>query len=70
LIGDLLRDIAKHSQVIAITHLPQIASQAQHLVMVEKKFIKDNQQERTISSAELLKLKSSKDIYDIMVPRH
>jgi DNA repair protein RecN (Recombination protein N) len=68
LIGDLLAQIAQKSQVIAITHLPQIAVQADHLVKVQKRIVQDKDSKRTVSSAELLSLKNKKDILDIMVP--
>ncbi|MFT6068804.1 MAG: DNA repair protein RecN (Recombination protein N) [Bacteriovoracaceae bacterium] len=38
-IGNMLREISSNSQVIAITHLPQIASFSNNLVVVEKSTI-------------------------------
>jgi DNA repair protein RecN (Recombination protein N) len=35
-VGDKLRDVARDRQVFVITHLPQIASRAQHHLLVEK----------------------------------
>jgi len=35
-VGDTMRRVAAHHQVLAITHLPQIASRAHHHVVVEK----------------------------------
>ena len=35
-VGDTLRAVAEHHQVFAITHLPQIASRAQHHIVVAK----------------------------------
>lgn len=35
-VGDTMRRVAVHHQVLAITHLPQIASRAHHHVVVEK----------------------------------
>jgi DNA repair protein RecN (Recombination protein N) len=35
-VGDTMRRVAQHHQVLAITHLPQIASRAHHHVVVEK----------------------------------
>jgi DNA repair protein RecN (Recombination protein N) len=35
-VGDTMRRVAGHHQVLAITHLPQIASRAHHHVVVEK----------------------------------
>lgn len=49
-IGDMLEDISRKSQVIAITHLPQIASFAKNLISVEKK----TSESRTESKIEVL----------------
>jgi DNA repair protein RecN (Recombination protein N) len=35
-VGDTLRSVAKHHQVFAITHLPQIAARAHHHIVVTK----------------------------------
>jgi DNA repair protein RecN (Recombination protein N) len=35
-VGDTMRGVAEHHQVLAITHLPQIASRAHHQIVVEK----------------------------------
>ncbi|MEW5917103.1 MAG: DNA repair protein RecN [Gemmatimonadota bacterium] len=35
-VGDTMRSVAEHHQVLAITHLPQIASRAHHQIVVEK----------------------------------
>lgn len=35
-IGKKLRSLAKHSQVICVTHLAQLATQAQHHLLIEK----------------------------------
>ncbi|MGH7710355.1 MAG: DNA repair protein RecN [Gemmatimonadaceae bacterium] len=35
-VGDTMRRVAAHHQVLAITHLPQIASRAHHHIVVEK----------------------------------
>ncbi|HEY8794402.1 MAG TPA: DNA repair protein RecN [Gemmatimonadaceae bacterium] len=35
-VGDTLRRVATHHQVLAITHLPQIAARAHHHIVVEK----------------------------------
>lgn len=48
-IGRTLQNVSKDSQVIAITHLPQIATYANKLIFVEKKHIIENKIERTIS---------------------
>lgn len=49
-IGKSLSEVAKHSQVIAITHLPQIASYANKLLEVRKEIKTLQGEERTISS--------------------
>ena len=48
-IGKTLAEIAKSSQVIAITHLPQIANNANKLVIVSKELIEEADDTRTIS---------------------
>lgn len=35
-VGHLLRELGQHSQVLCVTHQPQVASQAQHHLRVEK----------------------------------
>jgi DNA repair protein RecN (Recombination protein N) len=35
-VGDTMRRVAEHHQVLAITHLPQIASRAHNHIVVEK----------------------------------
>ncbi|MGC9078280.1 MAG: DNA repair protein RecN [Candidatus Kapaibacteriota bacterium] len=35
--GQLMKNIAKNHQIIAITHLPQIASAAENIILIEKK---------------------------------
>lgn len=49
-IGKALSQVAAHGQVIAITHLPQIAQFAEVLVVVQKDIQKDNKEARTESS--------------------
>ena len=49
-IGKRLRALGQFHQVICITHLPQVASQAQHHVCVEKARVKD----RTVTTARSL----------------
>lgn len=48
-IGKALRNVAYHSQVIAITHLPQIAHHAEKLVIVSKTSLQSDKEKRTIS---------------------
>ena len=40
-VGELLRDLGAHSQVICVTHLAQVASQAHHQFGVEKRSASD-----------------------------
>jgi DNA repair protein RecN (Recombination protein N) len=49
LLGKHLSELSKKIQVLAITHLPQIAFNADSLIKVEKQLSKIDQQERTIS---------------------
>jgi len=49
-IGKRLRALGRFHQVICITHLPQVASQAQHHVCVEKSLVKD----RTVTTVRSL----------------
>ena len=48
-IGKTLEKVAKNSQVIAITHLPQIANFSNKLIIVSKELIEDEDNKRTIS---------------------
>jgi len=48
-IGKTLAKVASSSQVIAITHLPQIANFSNKLIVVSKELIADDENERTIS---------------------
>jgi len=50
-IGKALRNVSSKSQVIAITHLPQIAHHADKLLVVKKESIVENEKARTISVA-------------------
>ncbi len=49
-IGQRLRALASYHQVLCVTHLPQVASQAQAQILVEKKA----QQQRTVTFAKRL----------------
>lgn len=49
-IGKTLQSISKSSQVIAITHLPQIANFSNKLIVVSKELISDAQTPRTVST--------------------
>lgn len=48
-VGQALQSVANESQVIAISHLPQIAYFANHLVKVTKNIVENDSIERTIS---------------------
>lgn len=61
-IGKALTEVASHSQVIAITHLPQIAKFSDHLIDVSKK----QEKSRTYSFTSLInKTKKEKYIRDM-----
>ena len=49
-IGKHLSNLSNSSQVIAITHLPQIANNAKKLIVVSKELVSDNEEDRTIST--------------------
>lgn len=49
IIGERLYDISTHHQIICITHLPQIASMADHHYLIEK-IEKDNNMKTTVSN--------------------
>lgn len=51
-VGATLKDLAAFHQIIAITHLPQIAAQADHHFLVEKNLTRD----RVVSSIKILSL--------------
>jgi len=59
LIGKTLKELSRELQVLVITHLPQIASQANHLIKVEKNIIHENDRERTASMVTHLDEKKS-----------
>ena len=63
IVGQKMRDLSKNRQVICVTHLPQVASQAHHHLFVAKKNDKDitestvsplNKQERIVEVARML----------------
>lgn len=55
--GGRLRDLGRHHQVLCVTHLPQVASQAHAHYLVEK----DVRQERTVTQLRLLKPKEREE---------
>ena len=60
--------MSRKSQVIAITHLPQIATYTDKLVLVEKKLIYSGKDERTISVVNEVSGTSIKDEVTAMTP--
>lgn len=54
LIGNSLKNVSNHSQVIAITHLPQIATYADELIKVEKEIMDGPTGKRTYSKIEII----------------
>ena len=63
-IGKALEEVSKQSQVIAITHLPQIATYAQKLVNVSKSTVNN----RTTSSVDVIIGEDRSDIVVAMAP--
>ncbi len=66
-IGKSLAKVSQHSQVIAITHLPQIAVHAQHLVHVSKETIEVDQT-RTHSKVEMVAPSEHRRFIEAMTP--
>lgn len=67
-IGEALKKVSTNSQVIAITHLPQIASYADKLLHVDKKTLQEKEGPRTISFVEEIKEDKRKDYIKAMSP--
>lgn len=65
-IGKSLFDVSENSQVIAITHLPQIASFASNLILVDKKY--DSSKSRTFSKVTEVTGKNIKTHIKNMIP--
>ncbi len=66
-IGKSLSNVSKHSQVVAITHLPQIAINAENLVHVSKETVgKGNQ--RTLSRVDVIAAKDHSSFISSMTP--
>lgn len=61
-IGQALRHVSTSSQVIAITHLPQIAHYAESLCVIKKETIREAEGERTVSLSQSL-MAQNKDNY-------
>ena len=56
-VGERLRTLAQYHQVFCITHLPQVASQANSHYVIEKKVVKD----RTVTNVRLMNEKQRQD---------
>ncbi len=67
-IGKSLKEVSAHSQVIAITHLPQIAVNADKLIIVSKDQSLHNEQKRTISLIKEVTGMERKNEISAMVP--
>lgn len=66
-IGRSLAGVSQHSQVIAITHLPQIAVHAQHLVHVSKETVGEDSL-RTLSKVEAIASDKHRSFIESMTP--
>ena len=65
-IAKALKKVSSKSQVLAITHLPQIAKEVDEIIFVAKKsFMKDKEQ-RTISYVENKKGKARKEVINTL----
>ena len=70
-IGRSLAKVASASQVVTITHLPQIAAFADNLIVVSKETSVDSGSDRTVSIVkELQDKKSIKKEIEAMIPLH
>ena len=65
-IGSVLKDVSRSSQVIAITHLPQIACFADQLISVEKETISSTNENRTISAVKHVGKKDISPYIEVM----
>ena len=68
LIGKSLKDVSKNSQVLAITHLPQVAAQAAHMIKVSKIVKKVDSIERTFSNADIVAHTQFRKEIELMAP--
>lgn len=68
MIGELIKEISSHSQVIAITHLPQIAAFADNLIHVFKKSSAKGEEKRTWTSTELISPSKRDNFLQEMTP--
>lgn len=67
-IGKTLEQVAANSQVIAITHLPQIANFAKKLIVVSKEMIDEDDSQRTVSTVREVMDKELKKEVSSMTP--
>lgn len=67
-IGKALEAVSTSSQVIAITHLPQIANFATKLIVVSKEITKEDNQQRTISNINEISGGKKSDFISGMTP--
>jgi len=68
-IGAALKDVAKNSQVIVITHLPQIAVNADKITEIYKQTRSSAKDDfRTVSMAKDFTYKNQKELYSVMAP--
>lgn len=67
-IGQALQDVSNNGQVIAITHLPQIATLADNLVVVDK--LVDSKENRTKTSVQILSGTKKESVISQMATVH
>ncbi len=69
-IGKALQNVSEFSQVVAITHLPQIAIHAKSLIEVKKQTVGKGGKERTVSLAQEILATQREDFIKSMMPLH
>jgi DNA repair protein RecN (Recombination protein N) len=67
-IGRSLKEVSASSQVLAITHLPQIASCAAHIISVSKSTSTIGETQRTISLADEITVENRQELLRSMSP--
>ena len=67
-IGNDLSNVSKNSQVIAITHLPQIANYAYQIINVEKRRVKEENEVRTFSDVNMIGANDKEKFIRAMTP--
>lgn len=68
MIGSLIKEISENTQVIAITHLPQIAAFANNLIHVYKDTKSKDKEKRTWTNTETIESKDRDDFIKEMAP--